>query len=320
MERAGGRVRRGVVFALVAVGLLLSTNSRSEASCWRDRCYTATEHPIVLVHGLSGFDRLFGAYPYFFGIERALRSGGATVYVTEASQFQSSEARGEQLVAQLDSLAGSRGHQRFNLIGHSQGGIDIRYVAAVRPDLVASVTTVASPHRGSAIADLLRSSLRDGGLLESIAAHFAESLGTLLALLSGTENVQDAIAALEQLTSDGMAAFNQRYPQALPSTRCGQGEEVVNGVHYFSWTGTGIVTSPLDVLDLSWALTSVFFDEPNDGLVGQCSARLGTVLRDDYRQNHLDAVNQTVGLVSLFDARPTTVYRTHANRLKRLGL
>jgi triacylglycerol esterase/lipase EstA (alpha/beta hydrolase family) len=38
------------------------------------------------------------------------------------------------------------------------------------------------------------------------------------------------------------------------------------------------------------------------------------------RQNHLDEVNQLVGLRDWFSADPVTLYRQHANRLKNLGL
>jgi len=44
------------------------------------------------------------------------------------------------------------------------------------------------------------------------------------------------------------------------------------------------------------------------------------VIRDDYFWNHLDEVNQVIGLRSLFTANPVSVYRSHANRLKNAGL
>jgi triacylglycerol lipase len=47
---------------------------------------------------------------------------------------------------------------------------------------------------------------------------------------------------------------------------------------------------------------------------------MGKVIRDNYRMNHLDEVNQTFGLTSLFETDPVTVYRQHANRLKNDGL
>src|SRR5205823_2947851 len=88
-----------------------------------------------------------------------LAAGGAKVFVTEVSQFNTPEVRGEQLIAQLEQIRAITGKPKVNLIGHSQGGFDVRYVAAVRPDLVASVTTIGTPHRGTQI----RSDLAAGG-------------------------------------------------------------------------------------------------------------------------------------------------------------
>ena len=62
-----------------------------------------------------------------------------------------------------------------------------------------------------------------------------------------------------------------------------------------------------------------FKDQPNDGLVGQCSSKLGDVIRDDYFQNHLDEINQVAGLVGIGQDVPE-LYRQQANRLKNAGL
>ncbi|MCO4300174.1 triacylglycerol lipase, partial [Acinetobacter baumannii] len=58
----------------------------------------------------------------------------------------------------------------------------------------------------------------------------------------------------------------------------------------------------------------------NDGLVSRCSAKFGKTIRDDYNWNHLDEVNQVMGIRSIFAADPVSVYRQHANRLKLQGL
>ena len=39
-----------------------------------------TRYPIVLVHGLLGFDSLLGVYDYWYGIPSELRAGGCKVY------------------------------------------------------------------------------------------------------------------------------------------------------------------------------------------------------------------------------------------------
>lgn len=110
------------------------------------RC--ATRYPLVLVPGMLGFIRLV-LYPYWYGIVSALRRGGAVVVAVKVSPLHSSEVRGEQLLAVIDDILRQTGAQKVNLIGHSQGSLTARYAAAQRPDLVASVTSVAGPNHGS---------------------------------------------------------------------------------------------------------------------------------------------------------------------------
>ena len=45
--------------------------------------------------------------------------------------------------------------------------------------------------------------MQNGSFTESVLAFFANSLGTVLGLLTGHTNPQDAIAALDSLTSAG---------------------------------------------------------------------------------------------------------------------
>ena len=292
----------------------------SDESALTSSEYGRTKYPIVLAHGMAGFDSLFGVYDYWYGIESTLRDAGATVYVTHVPAFDSSEARGEALLAEVEDIVERTGAAKVNLIGHSHGGFDVRYVAAVRPDLVASVTTIGSPHKGADLADFLRAHLENGGLPESVLALFADELGTILGLLSGHTSPQDAVAGLDALTSDGAAAFNAKYPAGLPATSCGEGPAEANGIRFFSWTGTRAVTNVLDVSDAALKLSSQVYSGANDGLVGRCSAHFGKVLRDDYDMNHLDEVNQVIGLTAIFATDPKTVFRTHANRLKNAGL
>lgn len=314
------RAVRLAVGGLMALALVLGTTAQARAFCIFNCTYTKTRYPIVLEHGLAGFNQLFGVYSYWFGIVGELEDGGATVFTTTVSQLNSTEARGEQLIDQIETIVALTGKPKVNLIGHSHGGLDVRYVAAVRPDLVASVSSVATPHKGAALADYLRANIQNGSLTQNVVAYFASSLGTVLGLLTGRSNPQDAVAALDSLTSAGLATFNARYPQGVPTTACGQGATTVNGIKYYSWSGTGVLTNALDVSDAALALSSFFYPEANDGLVGKCSSHLGSVIRDDYFQNHLDEVNQVLGLVSIFESSPPSLFRAHANRLKIAGL
>src|SRR5437868_599793 len=218
---------RSLVLLLAVAGLTAFTSPKTGCGT-----YTKTRYPIVLAHGAAGFDSLLGVLDYWFGIPEDLANGGARVFVTQVNPFDTSEARGEELIAQLDQIRAITGQPKFNLIGHSQGGLDVRYVAAVRPDLVASVTTVGSPHRGSDVADYLSANFLNGGFSQSVIAYFGNGLGTVIGLLSGSSDPPDVLASLQELTSAGAAAFNATYPQGLPSTPCGVGSPVVNGIRY----------------------------------------------------------------------------------------
>jgi triacylglycerol lipase len=44
------------------------------------------------------------------------------------------------------------------------------------------------------------------------------------------------------------------------------------------------------------------------------------VIRDNYFHNHIDEINHALGLVSIFETNPKTLFRNHASRLKNLGL
>jgi triacylglycerol lipase len=302
--------------AVMAVAAVCLTATPAQAST-----YTQTKYPIVLVHGLFGFDSILGI-DYWYGIPAALRSDGATVYVTQVSAANSTEVRGEQLLTQVKSILAITGAAKVNLIGHSHGGPTARYVAGVAPDLVASVSSVGGVNRGSDFADAVRGVLPDGTALTSTVASLVNS--TLVALIQGLSGSStlpaNANAALTSLTTAGSTAFNAKFPAGVPTSGCSDGDAVVNGVRYYSWSGAKAYTNVLDPIDGALLLTSAFFSSTNDGLVSSCSAILGKVVSVSYKMNHLDEVNQTIGLVNIFETNPVEIFRQHANRLKLAGV
>ena len=303
-------------FALLVSMGSLSTLTAVQAA----DTYAQTKYPVVLVHGLLGFDAI-GPINYFYGVPSALRNSGATVFTPNVSQANSTELRGEQLLLQLRSLKAQYGYAKFNLVGHSHGGNTARYVAAVAPELVASVTSVGTPHTGSKTADGIKN-FTDAAHVTGLAVAVVDGLSNLIAFFSGSSgNPQSSFAALQSLSTTGAADFNRRFPQGAPTTACGQGAEVVNGVRYHSYGGTSVLTNAFDVSDGVLGAGALFFGfEQNDGVVGQCSSHWGKVIRDDYPWNHLDEVNQAFGLRGLFSPDPVAMYRAQANRLKTLGL
>lgn len=313
MNRFFSRLLRGLVFALAVLALLPLQSAHAQST------FTQTRYPIVLVHGLFGFDSALGV-DYFYGIPSALRRGGARVFVAQVSAANSTEVRGEQLLIQVRNILAVTGATRVNLIGHSHGAPTARYVAGVAPQLVASVTSIGGVNRGSRVADIMRGVAPAGSVSETIANSAVTALVTLINLASGGSSLpQLPIAALDSLTTAGSARFNQRFPAGVPTSGCGNGAELVNGVRYFSWTGTRTLTNVFDVSDAPLGVLGLVFGEANDGMVSACSSRLGRHL-GDFRQNHLDQVNQLVGLTDWFSTDPVTLFRQHANRLRVAGL
>ncbi|MCW1247929.1 triacylglycerol lipase [Pseudomonas sp. SAICEU22] len=293
------------------------------------RC--ATRYPLVLVPGMLGFIRLV-LYPYWYGIVEALRRGGAVVIPVKVSPLHSSEVRGEQLLARIEEVLQQTGARKVNLIGHSQGALTARYAAAKRPDLVASVTSVAGTNHGSELADYLQTHYPADSAKGRLLSALLRLINGLMCLLDtgyhGPRLPADLNASHASLTTAGVALFNERYPQGLPSTWGGHGPEEVNGVRYYSWSGTlqpGKTDKGRNLFDGTnrscrlFARTFVREAGQCDGMVGRYSSHLGTVIRDDYPLDHFDIVNQSLGLVGR-GAEPIRLFVEHAERLKAAGV
>jgi triacylglycerol lipase len=303
-----------IIRPFIGVMLLISLSIPALANA---SGYTDTRYPIVLVHGLFGFDTAAGL-DYWYRIPEELRRDGAQVFVAQVTAAEDTEVRGEQLARQVEDILAITGAGKVNLIGHSHGGPTIRYVASVYPYMVASATSVGGVNWGARMADVLQGVADNVPFSGDLIAYLGNTLASLIDLFSGGGNQQDILAALKALTTAETVAFNQQYPEGMPSTYCGQGNRIgSNGVSYFSWSGAKPLTNAFDPSDVLLGATSiVFLGEKNDGLVSSCSSHLGMVIRDDYRMNHLDEVNQVLGLHDIWSTDPVTLYRQQANRLK----
>jgi triacylglycerol lipase len=280
---------------------------------------------------MLGFVRLV-LYPYWYGIVSALRQGGATVFAVQVSPLHSSEVRGDQLLVRIEEILRETGAEKVNLFGHSQGSLTARYAAAKRPDLVASVTSVAGPNHGSELADYLHKHYPHDSAMGRLLTFLLRMIAALMSLLDtgyrGPKLPVDVHASHHSLTTEGVALFNQRYPQGLPETWGGHGPEEVNGVRYYSWSGTlqpGITDRGRNLLDGTnrscrlFAKTFVREVGHCDGMVGRYSSHLGTVIGDEYPLDHFDIVNQSLGLVGK-GAEPIRLFVEHAARLKAAGV
>lgn len=182
----------------------------------------AARYPLVLVHGFMDEG---GA---FVGLEPVLRADGHRVERASLPPIAPVAVRAEALAAQVDAILAMYGTDKVNLIGHSMGGLDSRYLVhhLGYADRVASVTTIATPHRGSRVADTVlgftnASSDWVDWLMDRVVD--AVEYG-----FEGGED-EDLIGALEDLSTMGAADFNATTPDAA-------------GVLYQSWAG---VSSPI---------------------------------------------------------------------------
>ncbi len=179
-------------------------------------------YPVVLAHGMFGQENYLGILAYWSTIPDALAAAGHDVYITEVDPLNSPEVRGERLIEQLEQITAETGKDKVILIGHSQGGLDIRYAASTRPDLVAAIVSMASPHYGTPAVEIALALLEDGGTIEDVAAFLFDIFGSLLYAEFTDET--DVFTSLHSMTPEGAAAFAEAYPDSPE-------------VAYFSLTG-----------------------------------------------------------------------------------
>ncbi len=115
--------------------------------------------PIVLAHGLFGFDRI-GLGPvtvanYFRSLPSYLEAAGNRVLVSQVPPIAGIDRRSRVLGRRIRAAFGG---EPVHLIGHSMGGLDARALLASEGDsgLILSLTTVGTPHLGSALADFAK--------------------------------------------------------------------------------------------------------------------------------------------------------------------
>lgn len=314
---------RAITFGLSALLLVLFSNT--SLAWWG---YTKTKHPIMLVHGVSGWDSLGGIVDYFYNIPYNLTKDGAKVCIAAVSSFSSSFDRASSLAPQVKSCAQRYGSGKVNIMAHSQGSPTSRILLNYgdTKNYIASVTSINGVNKGSKVADFLRGALPAGSVTETTVAAVANAVGDFIdAISSNGQNLsQNSVAALETLTTAGTAQINNYTPWGInTSSYCAKSGENhnVNGknIKLFSWTGDDATTNILDISDPFLYLTSkVFGNEKSDGLVGVCATYLGSVIGDSYHMNHLDATNQVFGINGW--TNPVSLYTRHANRLKGKGL
>ncbi len=180
------------------------------------------DHPVVFVGGIdNGPD--FDWNPDV--LDRIANTTGVAVYQVTLAGWAPREVRALELWQTLRIAAAESPTGRVNLVCYAVGGIDCRYLVspgglfagdavglAATSNVVASITTIATPHRGTDVAS---------------AALYAsdEVLGALLGQRAGAGRADaDVVRSLEELTPEAMVEFNERVVDAPE-------------VAYYSWAG-----------------------------------------------------------------------------------
>lgn len=289
-----------LIAASLAVGALFSINT---AHAGADR----TTHPVVMVHGMGGFDDILG-YHYFsdtygrklyrncywYSSCNKYLDSGQIGAAASMSPFHSSDHRGLQLANAVESWMIANDFQHVNLVGHSQGGMDLRKAAKILHDrfgyqVVKVAYSISSPHRGSPIAKHV---LDLGEGVSNIVEALAETYGDIV---YGSDN--DANAALKQLIYDdydpndgtltGAKQFNQNYPVSstyakryASTVNSQQGSDVnpalwITQNDYFNVDGDGWCTDDCSGDGAAGKGDGEKKDTDDDGLVGVNSQQMG---------------------------------------------
>ncbi len=199
---------------------------------------------------------------YFRGVVPYLEAAGNQVFTIAVHPVQTIEYRAHQLAKFIDHhpvLSTSR----INLVGHSMGGLDGRFlISHLDPEhRVTSLTTLASPHLGSWLADIVDTL----PLIRNAAAKWLPGIRTL--------------------SERNMASLNAELPNR-------------EDVTYFSVPTT---TSFWTCTPLMWPLYLLLklHDGANDGQVSQTSGTWGEVL-EVAMADHLEMIGMHFGLNRFF--------------------
>lgn len=217
-----------------------------------------TKYPILLVHGV--FFRDSTRINYWGRIPKELEKNGAKIYYGNHQSADSVKKSGEEIAERIREITALTGAKKLNLIAHSKGGLDCRSAIArcEIASLVASLTTINTPHRGCAFADYLLKNVP-----EKIKNKIADTYNYTLKKL-GDPN-PNFLAAVQDLTEENCITFNNDI----------SGTSHTENIFCQS-VGSKLIkaTGGNFPLNLTYHLTKIF-DGDNDGLVGENSFPFG---------------------------------------------
>ena len=235
--------------------------------------------PVVFLHGLGGFVRLFGL-AYYRDVVDDLRSRGVPAFTPRVHPTASVKYRAQQLQTYLEERFG---RDPVHLVGHSMGGLDARYLASPnglnQGDRILTITTIGTPHRGSCIASLTwRTKTYRMVVVRPVP---------LRSLMNVDDETRQFYRDVRDGSWEGVRDVTPSYLREEFNPR------IIDhpSVHYFSFAGKmgGRGGAPIWLpFALQWLLLRVV-EGPNDGLAAVESCRWGTFL-GTLPASHVDLV------------------------------
>lgn len=152
--------------------------------------------PIILAHGLLGFGSIrvgpWTLASYFRGIPEFLRRLGARVHVPRVHPTAGIARRARKLAERIETLCPD---EPVHIVGHSMGGLDARALLHLPgwEDRVLSLTTIATPHLGSTLAETARDRL--GPLYQLLRAFDWDHQGFLDLLPDRAQRLHEELTA-----------------------------------------------------------------------------------------------------------------------------
>jgi triacylglycerol esterase/lipase EstA (alpha/beta hydrolase family) len=242
----------------------------------------ATRFPVVMVHGWTGFGEI-GPVEYFYGVYDDLMPRGYLLYIAELDPYNSTEVRSGQLAAQIDDFLVRGRARKVDIVAHSQGGLDARRAVStlMYGDSVGALATIATPHRGTVIADIALGTLPGPG---------EEALFFLLNLIGATATGR------EQEARDSFASLTEDYVQNVFNPANPDDPRVT----YISWTGLtclyAIECGDACDVEIRWSYDIIYLNRgDNDGIVPVSSAPWGDYM-GEIPADHFDEVGQLFGV------------------------
>lgn len=113
------------------------------------------KYPVILVHGMGFRDSKF--FCYWGRVPKMYRKMGLDIYFGGQDSTGAPETNARQIGDTIDEVLKKTGAKKVNVIAHSKGGLDTRYLISSLgyEDKIASLTTLQTPHHGSKTVDWL---------------------------------------------------------------------------------------------------------------------------------------------------------------------